>query len=684
MEIEQFYSAIKSYQKKVKDTKIETPLTKEELSLVSSFAQNIPDKYKEGFERVQRGDYSQFEKMPIFLRNYFGALEVENFYKRFSSNVSLDNKDVCAYLRENAMKPDFRAGISAAKNSSSPKDAAFASAADSYMSRYLMTKTMLPPTEQEVKALEETVGAEEAERERTQNYQRQLIMAKTLFLAQVGKYEVGNKYGIRGQLTDPVYETLVHGSRTNFILGNDEETKLVFDAYLGKDMGKEAGVTKRMAATHTVTPRTFDQNQKITSETKESKTYLRAFSNQYGMNVAVGGLGTKGVNGKVISGDGTAGHVYMRLEKGDEKHCGSILFGIEGAEPGKDTLVGHRHNLLGKGAKQTPFLSDKGVIGEKVGGRQVDLSGIHSVALARLLSEFSTHYSKLQQAPNTPQNREKLERVNNMLMGKPMEREQFTDLFSDLEIEAQDLINTISQARKGYVANLKTNNISKEQFQQSVRASFSQKAACGLAEARFNAAGKDHRLAVGAVKELMFTHETRGRAWRFFHPIQNRREKAKIANLTKRLTTEKNMSLNEIASQMKSAEDSFSMNWGGTLSNDPGMVDFVNSNEKSFLVEESKLAAVTQKAISKLEEKAGQKSPEEKSESQQEITHDAQQKTAEEKMETVLNELPSQSANDHAEREQIEIEEVKEKSVFNTEKISKTRNVPQKSNKMVL
>jgi hypothetical protein len=54
------------------------------------------------------------------------------------------------------------------------------------------------------------------------------------------------------------------------------------------------------------------------------------------------------------------------------------MIGIEGSAPGKSSYLGNDHGVRAKSAKQSAFLAGKSIIGKKVGGRQVDLSGISS------------------------------------------------------------------------------------------------------------------------------------------------------------------------------------------------------------------------------------------------------------------------------------------------------------------
>ena len=563
-----------------------------EIKNITDNINNIPDEYKSAFELAKNGNYGKFEKLPHLLRNYLGAIELKKFREKFGDNPSLDDRDVSEYLENNAMNAAFRAGISAEKNSEPTR--AFAKALDSHMNKILMKRTMMPPSEPVNEAIES-------------NMAKQLVMAKTMLLMQIGKYDLLNKNGLTKSLDVPVYETLVHGNRTNFVLPLGKNSGVVIDAFMGNN-GADAGIEKRTAATHSAKLRKLDKNGVIESETKESKTFspFKVFSNQYGMNIAVGGLGSKGPDGKAILGKGEAGHVYMRAEKGDAKHCASLLIGIEGSAPGASNYLGNSHGIRAKSAKQSAFLADKSIAGKKIGGRQIDLSGVSAAELSGLLNEFSQKYASLQGQANTAEGREKLSKVNDMLMGKHMDARSLAELFGTLEMADEKLPEIISKARMGYFAGVNAKNMTDEEFKQKIRSSFSQEQACSLAKARFKYAGDDLELAVGAIKELMFTHETRTLGWKILHPIRNSREKKTISSLMKRLETKKGFTPSEIASAINYYDNTFALDFGKELSYDRDAIQFSLDNAHTFKPSENKLFGVLTKAYNSIVKKIGE------------------------------------------------------------------------------
>ena len=580
----QFEELIKAYKSEIKSTGIERPLTQNEIDSISESIGNIPDKYRNAFDMAQNGRYGKFESLPHLLRNYLGALAVKDLTDKFGDSPSPDDENVKEYLRKNAMNAAFRAGISAEKKAD--KLGAVARALDKYMNTVVLQNTMLPPTEAETRELENSTGADNAAAIGRQNLDRQLNLAKTFFLAQLGKYRAISGSGIPSELSEPLSETIVHGSRTNFILPAGKDGQRVIDAFMGSKDREGAVIEKRIAATHSVKRRRIKENGILGPDAKETRTYspLKVFGNQYGMNIAIGGIGKIGPDGRVITGSGESGHVYIRAESGDETHCGSLLIGVEGSEPGKTNYLGHEHSILAKKGKQSAFVSDKGIVGKKVGGRQVDLSGMSSQELAEALNSFTLKYRELQQSAvtNGEESLEKLKSINDMLIGKPMEKDKLLEMFSILGMEGRDFAGTVTNARRGYMHGIKASTVGKNEFEQSIRRGIGQKEACKLAEERFIASGDDKKLAIGAVKELMYTHETRKRSWKIFHPFKNHDEKAKIRDLLDRLTTEKGVKKAEIEGLLKGCTDSFTLKYGEGLTNDSEAVAFHEANNTVF------------------------------------------------------------------------------------------------------
>ena len=616
MTLKELEAKIKEYKAEVKKTGIERPLTDEEIDEIGGSIHNMPLKYRDAITLSLQNEHGSFEKLPLLIRNYLGAFALKQFRERFNGNPSLENEEVRKYLDKNLMNAALRAGISAEKSQESTRD--MATALDTYMNAGLMKKTMQAPSEQAKGNLLNFLDESKVNEMVARNMERQLVMAKAMLLAQLGKYEVIDKNGISHELDVPVYETLVHGNRTNFVLPRGESSGSVIDAFMGEDGGAGAGIEKRTAATHSVKRRSIGNSGAVRSDTKELRTYnpFRVFGNQYGMDIAVGGIGENGPNKRIVTGNGEAGHMYMRAERGDAKHCGSLLIGIEGSAPGKDNYIGHSHGIRAKKAKQSAFLADKSIVGNKIGGRQIDLSGISAEALASILNKFTENYRALQ---HDPAQREKLSGLNDKLMGKQMTPEALVEMLASLNISGKDIEDAVSQARAGYIGRIGEKALSRDEFTRSIRAGFSQERACKLAEARFayarellesdsaEAEADSLELASGAIKELMLTHETRSAWWKIRHPIKNYRENKTISDLMTRL--KENFEAEAIASAFGFYDNTFALNWGEELSYDSRTVKFVKEAEgsKLFGPSENKLPRAFEKVRADIRDKISTK-----------------------------------------------------------------------------
>ena len=163
-------------------------------------------------------------------------------------------------------------------------------------------------------------------------------------------------------------------------------------------------------------------------------------------------------------------------------------------------------------------------------------------------------------------------------MGKRMDASKMMEMFAMLGMTDRTLSDTVSQAREGYLGKFGAKEDVYEHFTQSIRSKTSQEEACKIAAARFAYAKDNLQLATGAIKELMYTHETRSLLWKIRHPIKNYRENKMISDLTNKLVSEKKFTKDQIASAFNCYDNSFALNWGDKLSNDPNNVSFAKES----------------------------------------------------------------------------------------------------------
>jgi hypothetical protein len=167
------------------------------------------------------------------------------------------------------------------------------------------------------------------------------------------------------------------------------------------------------------------------------------------------------------------------------------------------------------------------------------------------------------------------------------------------------LSDTVSQAREGYLGKFNAKDDVYEQFTQSIRSKMSQEEACRIAQARFAYAGDNLQLATGAIKELMFTHETRSLLWKIRHPIKNYRENKMISDLTDKLVSEKKFTKDQIASAFNCYDNSFALNWGDKLSNDHNDVSFAKESYRNIQFNSIKMLNVIRSVSKKFSGKLG-------------------------------------------------------------------------------
>jgi hypothetical protein len=235
-----------------------------------------------------------------------------------------------------------------------------------------------------------------------------------------------------------------------FILPAGGNQGQVMERFRG-EQSERSGLQRRGFATHGIEPRTFRGDGSIASEAKELKLgKLNAFSfrRHRGMDASIGGLGQIGPNGRVITADGTNGHMYMHLVGGGKNTCGMMLVGFENSGPGSKGRLGSTHDASAKKAGSSTFLSDKSCVGREIGGRVVDLSGLSSEKLAAMLAQFETRYREAARAAQSG-DPALLNACNDLLTGKQMSVGQVKGMLQGLQV-SEDQIGVVDQARAGH------------------------------------------------------------------------------------------------------------------------------------------------------------------------------------------------------------------------------------------
>lgn len=448
----------KNYKTYIKQQEKETPIAEEEVANFFESLNNLPEKDRVEVEKALNNNFGNYNNLDKYYRNCLAVKAVGDMEKAIGkSNMNFDNPDFVKYLQDNIMNCALHKGLSLLKESKP-----YLNEIGKGLSRMLLEKTLSAPTKDNEERVISELGESQGLQMLSQNLEKQKIIAKTLFMAQIGKYSIKQKNSDEPLDYDGLMsETIVHGGRTNIILPYGGDQEQMMSSIYGQNPEETAGLKSRTAATHYVNRQEMNEDGSIKSKSVEespwSVTLHKILPNQNGMNIAVGGIGAVGPDQKTILPSGSAGHMYVRKELGDNNSCGSLLVGFESADSGATSFTGHKHNFRAISAQQSAFLADKGLIGKKTDGRTVDLSGLTPENFEKIMREFDRVYSSLQADKDT----KKLEKLNSLLTGKRLDEKNLIQNLSELNFNKDILENTILPARLGYQARI---NISEDKI----------------------------------------------------------------------------------------------------------------------------------------------------------------------------------------------------------------------------
>lgn len=395
---------------------------------------------EDAFELAKAGDFSKFERLSEAARIYLASKHMLKNYNELYTYVmeNYDNEDAAdignymadlyyvslddeEYMEEQDRKlirnPLLRLALSVKSPNKHIREEFMNT--DSQYNTEVMKATLNPIEPSQFKALKQNGKDDEQYKETADenrryndtemavdeaaaNIDKQVMIAKLMLLAHLGdcytkdeNSDAAEKKAYKGNVAN----LFAHCSRVSVILPTGAD-KSVIDAIMGSNRGKTTGVYKRSAATHDVQPRKYDDNGNMTQEYKEIKPKITTFSNQYGMDVPVGGIGKNGITGAgIIKGNGTCGHLYMHVHEGKSNECGAMLLGFESDSPSAEgNQQGHTHSMRIPpiGEKMSSFCAQRSdEFGAKYGGRIIDLSKAGNLELSRLLEEFDEIYRGL-------------------------------------------------------------------------------------------------------------------------------------------------------------------------------------------------------------------------------------------------------------------------------------------------
>ena len=475
------------------------------LVLDSQWAKEQP--WYEAYQMAREQDFSKFEQVPPLVRNFLASVYMVQLMQREASSHAIPKADPASknqplpdfspgalgyelsgntegisvdlqrFLEDNKHNPLTRLGFSLYSHPDTAKVKSRAERENEQrkcerfqylnerMTEMIMEDTLRPMSVDQIKNTRIMAGSEAAGDEMVQaNIEKQVQVAKLMFLAHVGRTfittsttnEKGEVVSSKEEnLTQSVASMVSHCSRTGFVLppGTSVETEQMMDAVLGSNTGQAAGIYGRLAATHST------ENGTSVKQYKELKGVC--LRKQYGMDLAIGGLGMPGVRGaaykkQMIKNDGTCGHMYLHINKGDEGKISSLLVGFESDAPHKTNQMGHTHTSKAAQESMSSFLGQRDdEMGDKYGGRTVDCTMYDPEKLKELIDTFADRYRSMMfqaikgEKSNTM--KESMAQANAMLSGKvmsPKTMEIFLNKVGFTKREAGEMAISIADSRK--------------------------------------------------------------------------------------------------------------------------------------------------------------------------------------------------------------------------------------------
>ena len=387
------------------------------------------------YQKVKDGDCSSMEKLDAVLRNraateYFREHRIIGTPKEFVADLKKKKDPVAAM-----MNPLLRMSISLVLNSPHVSDAV----KDKYrqIDELLNTEIMIATV---TKKVAPTEGF--SDKEMQKNVRSQIFIVKTLLSCHLGKFKKVDSAKTPPETDWPgnVANAFAHCSRVVFTMpgqtgefNQETETKMI-NSFTGK-----AGFFGRMSATHALHRKRRDQS----ADAKEAKIKFFNPFRQYGMNVAVGGMGNNGIpagdhgaTARKLKNDGSCGHLYMNMQKGDATKNTGMLLGFESDAFATRNQMGHKHDIFATGEFASSFGGQRcDEIGDKYGGRVADLSGVDIEAYTKAMEYCDTAMENL--LTGKFQDHGELGEIADMVTGKLMDKDDMEIFFTNLISIAQ-------------------------------------------------------------------------------------------------------------------------------------------------------------------------------------------------------------------------------------------------------
>lgn len=444
----------------------------------------------ETLRQVKEGDYSNFENLDPVMRNMMATKAVYDLVERYQLRGNEDPEMLCELIKQEGtgasalLNPTLRLGLSLAQRDSennffTKEQRSLFLKLDEAMSTAVMYATLthvpnVEKVEQDIRSKHPNMNAEQVSEEAHKaieaNKAQQIQIAKRLLLMQLSDFKVisdsketGSNQSSEKAWDKSVSVALSHCSRVVLTFPKQEKTAINQKEETNKNSAakhakmweyifttkgstnneriNQAQDNKRGSSTHNIERRKVGDKY-----TKERKVKFN-LSGQRGMNCAIGGLGNEGVNGKILSNDGSCGHFYSMYKEGDLEHYGAMLMGLESDCYGVTNQLGHTHDLLATGEQASSLGAQRlDEVGKKYGGRQCDLSGLSAQEIAEWMNKLETKLRSLQ-ASSDGLAGEEAAHIIKALTGKKMKKKTQDAADNEVNLETFDWMLGLRKVR---------------------------------------------------------------------------------------------------------------------------------------------------------------------------------------------------------------------------------------------
>ncbi len=234
---------------------IEAALNSEELftdSIIETEESSL-SQINDCLKRMRTGDVSKFNHLPAFLREYYGRKSLIEIFGSDEEFPPLDD-DLRARLSEITNDPAFRYIINTLierkavdRNGNSLTERL--EEYDSFLNQKMMEETLNPPDEPKISNLNKKFG-DSADKLISENAEKQVFIAKTLFMQQLGRMDIINEDGTVEPYSGTAAQLFARGNRVAFTLptGNETEQDMIFDAWQKKALDSGVAWEGRFAS----------------------------------------------------------------------------------------------------------------------------------------------------------------------------------------------------------------------------------------------------------------------------------------------------------------------------------------------------------------------------------------------------------------------------------------------------